>query len=206
MMATNRVILDLGGPATTLTGSSDAQDEADGILSSVFKEFRKEVESYRTQVLYLYRRTQAPARLVLDSLNLSFQQVADTQSKNTFSMARSAREDSVAIRAITLVTSFYLPFSFVAVSSLSVAPGFQYANKSQTMFGMNLVDFDSSSHNLLVSKQLWLYFVIAIPLTAATLMCWRYKLRSYREDYLMEDTKREKRMARLKINSDIEMV
>jgi hypothetical protein len=31
-------------------------------------------------------------------------------------MARSAREDSVAIRAITLVTSLYLPFSFVAVS------------------------------------------------------------------------------------------
>ncbi|KAJ8115232.1 hypothetical protein OPT61_g3078 [Boeremia exigua] len=189
MVATDRVKVDLGEAATTLTRSSDAQDEVDSILSSAFKEFRKEVEAYRTQVLYLHRRTQATAQLVLDSLNLSFQQVADTQNKNTFSMARSAREDSVAIRAITLVTSFYLPFSFVA-----------------TMFGMNLVDFDSSSHNLLVSRQFWLYFVIAIPLTAATLMCWRYKLRSYREDYLMEDTKREKRMARLEINSDIEMV
>lgn len=47
------------------------------------------------------------------------------------------------------------------------------------MFGMNLVDFDNDSRNLLVSKQLWLYFVISVPLTLATLVCWRSKMQSY---------------------------
>ncbi|KAF2621211.1 hypothetical protein BU25DRAFT_483274 [Macroventuria anomochaeta] len=111
------------------------------------------------------------SKKVLDSLNLGFQQLAKGQSQNTFQMARSAREDSVAIRAITLVTSFYLPFSFVA-----------------TMFGMNLVDFDSESRNLLVSKQLWLYFVISVPLTVMTLACWRWRMQTYRRSYLEEES------------------
>lgn len=84
-------------------------------ISTILTESRKEISSYRTQASYLHKRAQSTAQSVLDSLNLGFQQLAQSQSKNTYVMARSARDDSVAIRAITLVTSFYLPFSFVAV-------------------------------------------------------------------------------------------
>lgn len=52
---------------------------------------------------------------------------------------------------------------------------------------MNLVDFDSESRNLLVSKQLWLYFVISIPLTVMTLACWRWTMHTYRRGYLGEE-------------------
>jgi hypothetical protein len=82
----------------------------------LLRDLRKEAGCYRLQTLYLQKRAQSTAQSILDSLNLGFQQLAQTQNMNTFFMARSAREDSIAIRAITLVTSLYLPFSFVAVS------------------------------------------------------------------------------------------
>jgi hypothetical protein len=128
--AVEKNILPLGPLLTGLDGLIDDLEEANnfiseenGALDSAFKiiqsalnQFRKEAGSYRRQALHIDRRAQSTAQSVLDSLNLGFQELAQSQSKNTFSMARSAREDSVAIRAVTLVTSFYLPFSFVAVS------------------------------------------------------------------------------------------
>ena len=88
------------------------QDGTSVVIKAALRQFRKDATSYRRQVLYMNKRAQLTTQSMLDTLNLS-------QSKNTFDMGRSAREDSVAIRAITLVTSFYLPFSFVAVSITS---------------------------------------------------------------------------------------
>lgn len=101
------------------SGLSVNNNEARGANSAVrqcLEEVRKEALSYKTRAVYLRKRAQLTAQTVLDSLNLEFQQLAKGQSQNTIEMARSSREDSIAIRAITLVTSFYLPFSFVAVS------------------------------------------------------------------------------------------
>jgi hypothetical protein len=52
---------------------------------------------------------------------------------------------------------------------------------------MNLVDFESKSRNLVVSDQFWLYFVISVPLTAVTLVCWRYIMQRYRKSYMTDD-------------------
>lgn len=131
-------------------------------IHAALTELAREAGLFKMQALHLQKRGQATAQSVLDTLNLGFQDLAQSQSKNTHFLATSAREDSVAIRAITLVTSLYLPFSFVA-----------------TLFGMNLVDFDEETRDLVVSHKLWLYFVISVPLTAATLVCWRYIMRNY---------------------------
>ncbi|KAH6629840.1 hypothetical protein C7974DRAFT_194269 [Boeremia exigua] len=150
------------------------RDSDDSVLESIqatLKDSRREVTSYKLQACYLQRRAQSSAQSVLDALNLGFQKLAQEQSRKTSVMAKSAREDSVAIRAITLVTSFYLPFSFVA-----------------TVFGMNLVDFNAESRNLVVSSQFWLYFVISVPLTVVTLACWRCRMQRYRKGYVKEDT------------------
>jgi len=75
------------------------------------------------------------------------------------------------------------------------------------MFGMNLVDFDSKSRNLVLSKQLWLYFVISVPLTALTLACWKWRMRMYRDGDMNEHEERKSRAKgkQLKSNPDIEM-
>lgn len=71
---------------------------------------------------------------------------------------------------------------------------------------MNLLDIDSKFHDLLVSNQFWLYFVISIPLTIATMVCWRWRMQTYRKGYLMENTENEKGTKTMDITSDIEMV
>ncbi|KAJ8117088.1 hypothetical protein OPT61_g1628 [Boeremia exigua] len=171
MAALNELIHSLQQAGDRLSRARDDNRDSRVEIHNSLEELRKEAMSYRNRGVYLQKRAQLTAQSVLDSLNLGFQQLAKGQSQNTFQMARSAREDSVAIRAITLVTSFYLPFSFVA-----------------TMFGMNLVDFDSESRNLLVSNQLWLYFIISVPLTVMTLACWRWRMQSYRRGYLEEES------------------
>ncbi|OAL48073.1 hypothetical protein IQ07DRAFT_112162 [Pyrenochaeta sp. DS3sAY3a] len=196
-------ILPLDSLLTTLENLIDRLQEANQVLEQVkgtgeavttvietaLTTMRSEVSSYKLQAMYIQGRAQSTAQSVLDSLNLGFQQLAQNQSRNTFVMARSAREDSVAIRAITLVTSFYLPFSFVA-----------------TMFGMNLVDFDTDTRNLLVSNQFWLYFLVSIPLTAVTLACWRCRMRTYRRGYISSETDSTAQDSSQKNRMDIEMV
>lgn len=71
---------------------------------------------------------------------------------------------------------------------------------------MNLVDFDSDSHNLLVSNQFWLYFVISIPLTVVTLVCWRWKMESYRKADPTGGIKNDRCIKTMDLTSDIEMV
>lgn len=163
--------------------ASDPDNDVSTNIQTALHDSKREVTSYRIQASYLHKRAQSTAQSVLDSLNVGFQQLAQNQSKNTFIMARSAREDSVAIRAITLVTSFYLPFSFVAVRQLPLFACQILLTNLQTMFGMNLVDFDSESRNLVVSNQFWLYFMISVPLTAVTLACWHCRIQKYRKCY-----------------------
>lgn len=74
------------------------------------------------------------------------------------------------------------------------------------MFGMNLVEFDSGSRNLVMSNQFWLYFVISIPLTALTLACWKWRMQMYRKGYKIEDRVPVTNTKPLRSTSDIEMV
>jgi hypothetical protein len=118
----------LDGHISDLQNANREFADAHGLKDSLFttieaamSDLQKEASSYRIQAIYMHRRAQSTAQSILDSLNLEFQRLAQNQGKNTFIMARSAQEDSVAIRAITLITSFYLPFSFFAVSGSSLA-------------------------------------------------------------------------------------
>ncbi|KAI4710452.1 hypothetical protein J4E89_004907 [Alternaria sp. Ai002NY15] len=181
LVSFEKLMKDLEEANNVFSEVGKVQDGTFVVIKAALRQFRKDATSYRRQVLYMNKRAQLTTQSMLDTLNLS-------QSKNTFDMGRSAREDSVAIRAITLVTSFYLPFSFVA-----------------TMFGMNLVDFDSESRNLVLSKQLWLYFVISVPLTALTLACWKWRMWMYRDGDMNEEKRSTVKVKSLKRHSDIEM-
>ncbi|KAI9686893.1 MAG: hypothetical protein M1822_002646 [Bathelium mastoideum] len=133
------------------------------VIPAALADFEKEAACYREHASYLIRRAQSIARSILDTLNLDSQTSTHCQSDNMFVLARAAQEDSVTIRVITLVTLFYLPFSFVA-----------------TILGMNLFYFNINTRKITVSNEFWLYFVISIPLTALTLGCWKWKMWRHR--------------------------
>lgn len=97
---------------------TEAHEESRLTIHAAMQQFKLEAMSYRNQALYINSKARITAQSIMDSLNLGFQRLAQRQDENTLILATSAREDSIAIRAITLVTSFYLPFSFVAVRLL----------------------------------------------------------------------------------------
>lgn len=71
---------------------------------SVFTSFVLEAGAFRRNAGFLTRRASQVSQLISDTLNLRNQEMA--------------RKDSVTIRVITLITLFYLPFSFIAVSAV----------------------------------------------------------------------------------------
>jgi hypothetical protein len=92
---------------TRITSKDLAADDAI-VICAALEDIKHEARSYLEAADHLCRRTQSIAQSVSDTLNL-------TQSNSTLVLANLAREDSVAIKALTLVTAVYLPFSFVAV-------------------------------------------------------------------------------------------
>lgn len=92
---------------TRVTSKDLAADDA-MVICAALDDIKHEARSYLEAADHLCRRTQSIAQSVSDTLNL-------TQSNSTLVLANLARKDSVAIKALTLVTAVYLPFSFVAV-------------------------------------------------------------------------------------------
>ena len=94
--------------ANTRAVSKDVSADDAAMIHAALNDVKQEAHSYTAAADHLCRRTQSIAQLVSDILNL-------TQSNSTLDLASQARQDSLAIKALTLVTAFYLPFSFVAV-------------------------------------------------------------------------------------------
>ena len=135
----------------------------------------RQVQAYNDNVEFLLNKTTSTGHSTSDTLNIRFQTTSQDQSGSMCSLARAAQEDSVAIRVITLVTLFYLPFSFIAVSRCKL-PRRTCADRGQAIMGMNLVVFDTQSRNLVISSQFWLFFLISLPLTALTLLFWKWMM------------------------------
>ncbi|RAK80840.1 uncharacterized protein BO72DRAFT_492828 [Aspergillus fijiensis CBS 313.89] len=65
-------------------------------------------------------------------------------------------DDSSTVKAMTLVALIYLPASFVS-----------------SILGMNLFDFDGGCQGgFTISKQFWIFVVLAVPLTLLILASW----------------------------------
>jgi hypothetical protein len=76
-----------------------------------------EVGAHRKNALFLIQRAKLTGQAISDFLNFQNQATAQEQSLYRASMTASTMKDSFNVRVITLVTLFYLPFSFLAVSA-----------------------------------------------------------------------------------------
>ncbi|OOF94503.1 hypothetical protein ASPCADRAFT_397324 [Aspergillus carbonarius ITEM 5010] len=85
-------------------------------------------------------------------------------------------DDNATVKVVTLVTLIYLPASFVA-----------------TILGMNLFDF--ASEKLSISRQFWIFIVLAVPLTLLTLAMWYFVTqRQLRNRQKMKSKKKEEEL------------
>lgn len=96
-------------------------------MQSIMHSLDTEAASYHNQACYLLKKAESVRGSIADTLNIKFQLTSQEQSESMWTLTKAAQHESVAIRVITLVTMFYLPFSFVAVCLL------QYAMKSHVL-------------------------------------------------------------------------
>lgn len=97
-------------------------------------------------------------------------------SKSTSRMASLARQDSISMVSIAVLTMIFLPATFICVSSISplTPSGLIYINRSsKTLLGSNIFSY-SDDEGLTVSPLWWVMPVAALPLTALLMVLWYF--------------------------------
>ena len=102
--------------------------------------------------------------------------VAQMDNELNAQLAASAGRDSTSMKILAFISAIFLPGSFVAaVFSMSMFD-WQYSGDSNRNAGSGVV-----------SKRFWVYWVIAVPLTAVTLLgwgfWWRVEMRRFKQRF-----------------------
>ncbi|KAJ5668871.1 hypothetical protein N7462_009941 [Penicillium macrosclerotiorum] len=136
---------------SNITQQSDAYS-----MKQLLRNYTSMVDAYSQQAEFLKSRTACLAVSITDTLSFKDSFTAKSQSQYMLDLTLSTVDDSTTVRVITIVTLIYLPPTFMA-----------------TLLGMNsFFEMDPNNHNLVVSPRFWIYFVVSVPLTAATLLYW----------------------------------
>ena len=137
-----------------------------------------EADAHLNNLSFLVQRARNTGQVSADLLTFGNQATSQEQNERISDMTMLTMKDSLNVRVITLVTLCFLPFSFVAVSILLARSIVEKClMRDQTILGMELFDFDATTQNFIISNRFWIFFVIGIPLTATTLVFWRWRVR-----------------------------
>jgi hypothetical protein len=109
--------------------------------------------------------------LILSLFSQEDQSIGIDIAKASKSIALESRRDSSSMKTLAVVTMVFLPGTFIA-----------------TFFAMPLFDWQASNGQV-VDKRIWIYFLVAIPLTALTCAVWWawFTLKTRREQKENED-------------------
>jgi Mg2+ and Co2+ transporter CorA len=77
-------------------------------------------------------------------------------SRTTVEISRAARSDSATMKTLAFVTLTFLPPTFICA-----------------LFSMSFFHYDDST-GWAVSRQIWIYWAIAVPTTIATALVWNF--------------------------------
>ncbi|KAI0136669.1 hypothetical protein BJ170DRAFT_24585 [Xylariales sp. AK1849] len=144
----------------TLALTGEADRDAAVEFQTTLESLEAGIEAFETNAMFLLARIASAVQMASDTISLKSQNTTENMSNHMLS-------DSAAIRVITMVTLVFLPAAFTS--------GF---------FGMGFFTTDpDSGGQLIVAPYLWVYFLLAIPMTALTLLYWRWKSRQLRAKY-----------------------
>ncbi|RMZ91466.1 hypothetical protein DV736_g1306, partial [Chaetothyriales sp. CBS 134916] len=97
----------------------------------------------------------AAASREISALSLLHNKAMRNIAEESRNVAILTRKDSIDMRIIAAVTLVFLPGTFIA-----------------TVFGSNLFQFLPASSSQVVSKWIWLYWVLTLAVTAVVLLIW----------------------------------
>ncbi|KIW69468.1 hypothetical protein PV04_05344 [Phialophora macrospora] len=120
------------------------------------EELRGTVESVASGFEAMHEYFEIRRGRLQSHIDLLFHVVAQRDALTNLEVASSTKQDSISMSTFTFITAIFLPPTFVA-----------------TLFSMSMFDWSngdrSSGH---VSDKFWIFWAIAVPLTATTILCW----------------------------------
>ncbi|KAG9554635.1 hypothetical protein KCU71_g8829, partial [Aureobasidium melanogenum] len=115
------------------------------------------LKMHHSMMLGVAARSISNEKRLSNEINLVFNVMAQKDNDVNIGIARATRADSVAMKTIAIVTLTFLPATYVSA-----------------ILGMNFFSYNPDTHggHISYSPDLWLYFVVSIPLTVAVLTIW----------------------------------
>ncbi|KAH6682793.1 hypothetical protein B0J14DRAFT_132248 [Halenospora varia] len=112
---------------------------------------RKRMDFHHHMLESLQSRAASNKERLLNEIQLAFNTVAQYDSRISVEVGRAAQVDSSAMKTIAFLTLTFFPATFVSA-----------------IFSMAFFNYDADNDRFRVSKQFWLYWVVAIPITVIT--------------------------------------
>lgn len=129
------------------------QEDQSSNMGYLLKNYTRQLEAYVQHTLFLQSRAARTAQTLTDTLSFK-------NSRYTLDLTMSSLDDSSTVRVITVMTMIYLPPTFAA-----------------TVLGMNTFFEMEGKSKIVMSRQFWIWVVVAVPLTAITVFYWWIKTR-----------------------------
>lgn len=118
---------------------------------------RKRMDFHHHMLESLQSRAASNKERLLNEIQLAFNTVAQYDSRISVEVGRAAQVDSSAMKTIAFLTLTFFPATFVSA-----------------IFSMAFFNYDADNDRFRVSKQFWLYWVVAIPITVITGGLWQF--------------------------------
>ncbi|KAJ4022624.1 hypothetical protein NW766_001667 [Fusarium irregulare] len=118
----------------------------------------------------LRHRASANKERLLNEVQLAFHSVAQYDSRIAVKIGKATQTDSAAMKTIAFVTLTFLPATFISA-----------------LFSMSFFNVSDDTGEWTVSKEIWMYFVIAIPVTLITGGGWWLWQKSFQPVWIGEE-------------------
>ena len=118
----------------------------------------------------LRHRASANKERLLNEVQLAFHSVAQYDSRIAVKIGKATQTDSAAMKTIAFVTLTFLPATFISA-----------------LFSMSFFNVNDDTGEWTVSKEIWMYFVIAIPVTLITGGGWWLWQKSFQPVWIGEE-------------------
>ncbi|KAH7193832.1 uncharacterized protein B0J16DRAFT_412397 [Fusarium flagelliforme] len=118
----------------------------------------------------LRHRASANKERLLNEVQLAFHSVAQYDSRIAVKIGKATQTDSAAMKTIAFVTLTFLPATFISA-----------------LFSMSFFNVSDDTGEWTVNKEIWMYFVIAIPVTLITCGVWWLWQKSFQPVWIGEE-------------------
>ena len=121
------------------------------LVKAIQRRLQHRMESNKSLLTGLQHRANSNKERIMNEIQLAFNLVAQYDSQVSVEIGHAAQTDSSAMKIVAFVTLTFFPAT--AVSAI---------------FGMSFFDYDASSDEWTVSKNIWIFWLVAIALTCLT--------------------------------------